>query len=124
MSQPPPGEWNVPPPPPGARPRRQVQGRRVAVGIAIALLAHLLTVAAMLVALAVDDTEMDVASGAFVLLIGQAVVGVGCLVVGIVLAARNEGGVGVGLLIGWAIGLIVFPAAGFGVCVWAVNAGL
>ncbi|HEU4421225.1 MAG TPA: hypothetical protein VFR67_01650, partial [Pilimelia sp.] len=102
MSQPPPPPPGAPPPPPpgappplppGAPPRRQIRGRRVAVGIGIALLAHLLTVAAMLVGIALDSSEMEAGTGFFVLFVGQVVVLVACLTVGIVLAARNDGGV-------------------------------
>jgi hypothetical protein len=124
MSAAPPGDWNVPRPPPDALPRRPIRGRRVPVGIGIALAAHLLTIVAMLVSMAIDTTEVDAATGFFVLLVAQGVVLIGCLAVGIVLAARNEGGVGVGLLIGWAIGVIVAPVVGSGVCIWANSSGL
>ena len=56
-----------------------------------------------------------------VLLLGQAVVFLGCLVTGIILTVKHDGGIGVGLLIGWAIGVIVAPIVGFGVCAWAYS---
>jgi hypothetical protein len=37
--------------------------------------------------------------------------------VGIVLLARGDRGIGLGLLIGWAVGVIVLPVVGFSVCV-------
>lgn len=110
--------WNVPPPPrPASRP---IQGRRVAVGIGIALAAHLLSISVIVLgALLQDDDVLGVGLG--VMLIGQAVVFLTCLTVGIVLTAKQDGGVGVGLLIGWAVGLLVAPVAGFGICVLAME---
>jgi hypothetical protein len=94
----------------------------VAAGIGVALLAHLLTVLVMVVGIATDNSEFATGAGLMVMLVGQVVVFLGCLIVGIVLTARQEPGFGVGLLIGWGLGLLVTPVAGFGLCVWLLNA--
>jgi hypothetical protein len=113
-------DWNVPPPPPppGARPR--IRGRRVATGLAFALAGHLATIALMLAGLVVGDKGFVSGAGLLVMLGGQLLLFVVCLVVGIVLTVRHDG-VGVGLLIGWAVGLLVAPVSGFGLCVWAIG---
>jgi hypothetical protein len=109
----------LPHPPPA--PRERIRGSRVAAGIGVALGAHFLTVGAMVVGIATDNSDFAAGAGLVVLLAGQAVVFLVCIILGIVLTARREPGFGVGLLIGWAIGVIVAPLAGFGICVWAVN---
>jgi hypothetical protein len=48
---------------------------------------------------------------------------IGCLTFGIIWIAKYDKGIGVGLLIGWAVGALVLPVVGFGVCVWALNQG-
>jgi hypothetical protein len=90
-------------------------------GIGIALAAHLATLVLLLIGLLFRDGDFAAGPGLVALLIGQLVVFVGCLVVGIVLIARQDGGIGVGLLIGWAIGLLIAPVAGFGICIWAFS---
>jgi hypothetical protein len=115
-----PGDWNVPAPPPGA-PRQQIRGSRVAGGVAIALLAHFATIIAMIVAIATDNSDFAAGAGLIIMLIGQVVVFLACVTVGIVLTARRESGIGVGLLIGWAAGVVTAPVAGFGICVMAVS---
>jgi hypothetical protein len=103
-------------------PRSTIRAKRVWAGIGIALLAHVLTILPMVVAAAVDFDDFAAGVGVAVTLIGQVVVFLGCLVVGVVLIAKNDGGVGVGLLIGWAVGLLVVPVVGFGLCLWLYNA--
>jgi len=115
-------DWNVPPPPPPPRgPSRPIRGRRIAAGIGIALAAHLATLLLLLIGLLFRNGDFAAGPGLIALLVGQALVFVGCLVMGIVLTVRQDGGVGVGLLIGWAVGLLVVPVAGFGLCVWAIS---
>jgi len=115
--------WTVPPPP--RPPGRPIRARRVWAGIGIALAAHLATLLLLFVGLVVDEPDFAAGPGLVALLIGQLLVFLGCLVVGVVLTARQDGGVGVGLLIGWAVGLLIAPVAGFGICVWAFSgAGL
>jgi len=113
-------DWNVPPPP--RRASEPIRGRRVAAGIGIALAAHAATLLLLLGGLLFRDEDFAAGPGLIALLVGQLAVFVGCLTVGIVLTVRQDGGVGVGLLIGWAIGLLVAPVAGFGICVWAFSA--
>jgi hypothetical protein len=112
-------DWNVPPPP--RRPSEPIRGRRVAAGIGIALAAHAATLLLLLAGLLFRDEDFAVGPGLIALLVGQLAVFLGCLTVGIVRTVRQDGGVGVGLLIGWAIGLLVAPVAGFGICVWAFS---
>jgi hypothetical protein len=42
---------------------------------------------------------------------------VACVAIGAVLMTRGERGIGLGLVIGWAVGVIVLPVVGAGVCV-------
>jgi hypothetical protein len=59
-----------------------------------------------------------------VALIGQAVLAIAALTAGIILAVRGrDGGIGAGILIGWAVGLIIGPPLGFGICVTLLNTG-
>ena len=114
---PPPEGWTVPPPPGGDR---QIKGSRVAAGIAVAILGHLLTVA---LAIPSFTTSGNTGINWFIAaLIGQAVLFLACLTVGIVLAVRGDRGFGMGLIIGWAVGIIVLPVIGFGACVVALRA--
>ncbi|HWG99055.1 MAG TPA: hypothetical protein VNV66_06960 [Pilimelia sp.] len=112
------GHWDVPPPP--GRPTA-VRGGRITAGIGIALGAHLLTISVLLLGLLLQDPDLAGEVGLPVMLIGQAVVFLACLTVGIILTARQDGGVGIGLLIGWAVGVVAAPVVGFGVCVWAIS---
>jgi hypothetical protein len=96
--------------------RRSIEGRRVAIGVGIALAAHLLTLAPILGGFV--NTDYGV-TGAFLFLIAQVILFIVMLVLGIVLTVRQDGGIGVGLLIGWAVGLIV----SFGGCIALLNAG-
>jgi hypothetical protein len=111
-------QWDVPPPP---RPAQSIRGGRVGAGIGIAMAAHVLTIAPIVLGALLDDEGIAVDIGFPVLLIGQAVVFFACLIVGIVLTVRQDGGYGVGLLIGWAVGLLTVPVAGFGICVTVAN---
>jgi hypothetical protein len=45
------------------------------------------------------------------------------MVGGIVLLSRRGGyrGLGLGLLIGWAVGVLVVPVVGFGLCIQAIG---
>ncbi|HET9517010.1 MAG TPA: hypothetical protein VFO77_04720 [Actinoplanes sp.] len=100
------------PQPPGQR--RPIEGRRVAIGVAIAIGAHLLTLAAIPIGSLFQDGAI---LGAFVFLALQGLLFLTLLVVGIVLTVRQDGGIGVGLLIGWALGVLV----SFGGCVALLN---
>jgi hypothetical protein len=118
--QPPPGSWAVPPNPqhPGRPQRRPVKVGRVFAGLGIAIAAHLLTLVAPLVGL-VSRSDDVIYGGLWIGLGGQVLVFLACLVVGIILTVRQDGGIGVGLLIGWAVGVLIVPVLGFGLCVAA-----
>lgn len=120
MTQPPPfgGQWTAPPPPvtPGDRP---IRGGRVTLGVALAIAGHLVTIA-IVVAGAYADNQ-NIGTWVTVALAGQLLVFVLCLVFGILNLARWDRGLGLGLLVGWAAGVIVLPVIGFGVCVVIVN---
>jgi hypothetical protein len=92
-------------------------------GITIALVGHLATVAAGTVygVLLGGDDAGAVFGGLVAGLIGQVVLFVACLVAGIVLNQRGDRSLGNGLIIGWAVGLLVAPVVGFGVCVLALR---
>jgi Ca2+/Na+ antiporter len=120
----PPGPWPQHPqgvPPPNPRP---IRGSRVAIGIGAAIGAHVLSIAlgigigALGIGFGALFTASDHLGAALAAItIGQLLVFVGCLAVGIVLLARGDRGIGLGLLIGWAVGVIVLPVVGFSVCV-------
>jgi hypothetical protein len=120
--QPPPqGSWGVPPPPrPPGPPRRPVKGGRIMAGVGIALAGHLLTLVVAAAGVAVGNDDVAFA-GIWLGMIGQFVLLAVCLAVGITLTARQDGGIGIGLLIGWAVGLLIVPVVGFGLCVAALD---
>ncbi|MBB5867243.1 hypothetical protein F4553_000622 [Allocatelliglobosispora scoriae] len=125
-----PGPQWVPPPPPREH-QQTVRPGRVFIGIGIAIGAHLLTVLASwgLAVLVVqpsgasDYTNDSDRAGFFLMaaLIGQVIVFIAALTVGIILTVRKDGGIGLGILIGWAVGLIITPVVGFGVCVSLIS---
>lgn len=99
------------------------QGGRMWLGITLALVGHLLTVVIGTVyGAAFGDGDADAVFGGLTAgLIAQAVLFIACLVAGIVLNNRGDRSLGNGILIGWAIGLLIAPVVGFGVCVWALQ---
>jgi hypothetical protein len=113
----PPSGWTVPPPPP--RGDRPIRGWRVTGGFAIAFVGHLLTVALAVPTLTGSGNQSM--NWLVAALIAQAALFVACLTVGIVLLVRGDRGLGLGLIIGWAVGLIVLPVIGFGACVVALR---
>lgn len=120
--QPPLGSWTVPPDPrrPGAPHRRPVKGGRIAGGVAIALAAHLLTMVVATAGVAAGNDDV-LWAGFWIGLGGQFLVFLGCLIAGIILTARQDGGIGLGLLIGWAVGVLIVPVLGFGLCIAALE---
>jgi hypothetical protein len=108
--------WNIPAPPPP--PRRPIEFKRVAIGFGIALAAHLLTLVPILFGFTSPDTGVGV-TGAFIFLILQVLLFPTLITLGVVFTVRQDGGIGVGLLIGWAIGVLV----SFGGCIALLNAG-
>jgi hypothetical protein len=89
--------------------RRPIERRRVTIGAGIAVAAHLLTLVPMLGVF--GDTGSALA-GAFLYVAAQIILFVTLLVVGIVRTVKRDGGLGVGLLLGWAVGLVI-SFAGF-----------
>lgn len=92
------------------------QPKRIWLGVGLALLGHAVTIVVPLVVSQVVSGEAA-ANFLVLALAGQVILAIVALAVGITLAVKRDGGVGVGLLIGWAVGLIVAPVVGFGVCV-------
>jgi hypothetical protein len=109
-------DWAVPPPPPGALPPRPaVRGVRVSIGIVIAVAGHLLTVVAFYAGSAMAGGDWPDTTGRSVLLWGELLLAAACLVVGPVLAVRRrDGGIGIGLIIGWAacVPVVAYEFAG------------
>jgi hypothetical protein len=113
-----------PPSGPTGPPRPPMSGKWAAVGAGLALLGHLLTLLPLIVVLASGSpSDQALGSALVVALIAQGVLFLVCLVVGIVQLSKSNGnrGLGLGLLIGWALGLLVTPVVGFGLCVQALN---
>jgi hypothetical protein len=106
-------QQNSPVPPPQRRP---IEFRRVAIGFAIAIGAQLLTLVPILFGLGTHDEALF---GGFVYLGLQALLAPALIVTGIVRTVQQDGGLGVGLMIGWAIGGLV----SFGGCLALLNAG-
>ncbi|MET8152176.1 hypothetical protein ACIBSW_18045 [Actinoplanes sp. NPDC049668] len=106
-------QQNNPVPPPQRRP---IESRRVAIGFAIAMGVQLLTLVPILLGLTTPDGLIFGGLGYLAL---QALLVPALLVTGIVLTVRQDGGRGVGLMIGWAIGGLV----SFGGCLALLNAG-
>jgi hypothetical protein len=118
---PPPGSFEVPRGM-GPRPRRPIRGGRVAAGVGIALGGHVLSIVVPVVGAAAGSEDL-MWSGLLVMLGAQLLLALACLVLGIVLTVKQDGGIGIGLLIGWGVGLLIVPVVGFGLCVAAFNAG-
>ncbi|MFF5226544.1 hypothetical protein [Dactylosporangium sp. NPDC000521] len=115
--------WTVPTPPPdGDRP---IRGRKVAAGLGIAAAAQVLVIiigVVVTIAFGASDNSENALLGVYLEMLLQVVLFVACLVVGIVWIVRRDRGLGIGILIGWAVSVIVFPIAGIGVCIAIVNA--
>ncbi|GGK19534.1 hypothetical protein GCM10010124_10180 [Pilimelia terevasa] len=87
--------------------RRPLPTARTLGGVGLACAAHLVTVLPLLLLFLTEDSP---ASAGFVFgfpLVGQLAVLVGCVVGGAVLIARRDVALGVGLLIGWLVGLVL-----------------
>jgi hypothetical protein len=115
-------QWTVPQPPPrpGDRP---ILGRRVAIGVGIAIGGHLLTIGITVLAayVAAQSPEPSGAGWLVLGLISQLVLFVACLTIGIVWIVNRDRGIGLGLIIGWAVGVVVLPVIGFGACIVLIN---
>jgi hypothetical protein len=113
-------EWTAPPP---AEDPRRMRGGRVWLGIAIALSGHAVSIGLGLMVGALDE-QNQIMTAFGIMIIAQFFVFAACLAAGIVLLNRGDRGIGAGILIGWAIGLLVAPVVGFGICVNALNGGV
>ncbi|MGI5178419.1 hypothetical protein ACQEVZ_19000 [Dactylosporangium sp. CA-152071] len=115
--------WTVPTPPPDGE--RPIRGRKVAAGLGIAAAAQVLVIiigVVVTIAFGASDNSENALLGVYLEMLLQVVLFVACLVVGIVWIVRRDRGLGIGILIGWAVSVIVFPIAGIGVCIAIVNA--
>ena len=105
-------------------PKPPIKPGWVFAGIGLAMFGHLLTIVPAIPVLTASTPGGDaVGTAVIVMLVAQVVVFLGCLVAGIVLLAgeRVSRGLGLGLLIGWAVGVLVVPVVGFGLCVQAIS---
>jgi len=117
-------QWTVPPPPPpgGDRP---IRGRKVAAGIGLAALGQVLTIGLgvgsifLLGSFGAGDAAIY---GIYIEVILQILLFLGCLIFGVVWILNRDRGIGLGLIIGWAVSVLVFPVVGIGVCLAVVNA--
>jgi hypothetical protein len=125
--------WYPPPPPPQPGPGGSgIKPGRVFLGVGIVLGIHLLTlVLAWVIALifASDGLGSSVSgdrAGIFLIvaLVLQGLLMIAALTVGIILAVRKDGGIGIGIIIGWAVGIMISPVVGFGVCVAILSGNL
>lgn len=96
--------------------RKAVRAPAVWAGIGCSLLAHIVIAGGAVAALAWAPGNVDqlLPSGA---LLAEGALFVAVMVGGIPLIVKGNQGLGLGLLIGWAIGFIVLPLIGMGVCV-------
>lgn len=124
MTLPPPSDWTVPPPPPPPGDQRPIRGRKVAAGLGLAALGQVAAIGlGLLVTIALGQTENSENAwlGVYLEILLQVLLFIACLVFGIVWIARKDRGIGLGLLIGWAVSTLVFPIAGIGVCIAILN---
>jgi hypothetical protein len=126
MTMPPNSGWTVPAPPPLPNgEERPIRGGKVAAGLGIAAGAQVLAIGIgvlVTIALAASDDSENALLGVYLEMLLQLVLFVASLVIGIVWIARRDRGLGLGILIGWAVSVIVFPVAGIGICIAVVNA--
>lgn len=112
-------QWASPRPP---RQPGEIRSPRVWLGIGLAAVGHALTIGVILAAVAANrGQEMAALNGLVAGFVAQAVLFLVCLVAGILLIVRGDRGLGIGVVIGWAVGLLVAPVVGSGVCVWATG---
>ena len=98
------GGWTVPAGPPAARAHRPVQGRKVMLGGGLAVAGHGLAVVATFV---VGYTGSVYGFAWLFIVAIEALLFLACLVCGIVWIVARDRGIGIGLLVGWPVGLLV-----------------
>jgi hypothetical protein len=86
-----------------------VRAGRVWAGVLLALLGHAVWLGVVALTATTDGVGLWIGTA----LLGQLVLFTACLTVGIVLLVRHERGIGLGLLIGWAAGVVVVPIMGY-----------
>jgi len=121
MTFPPPSGWTVPPPP---GPPRPIRTRKVFIGIGLATLGQIAAIGIGVLAVYVGsqtDNNDNAVLGIYLEVLLQVVLFGACLALGIVWIVRRDRGIGLGLLIGWAVTVLVFPVAGIGVCIAIIN---
>jgi hypothetical protein len=117
MTENPGGLTPMSPVPEGEGRKSRIRAGRLWTGIGEALAGHLLTI---LIGWGMALASPDEAASTFLVIagIGQVLLAILALGIGITLTVKgNDGGLGVGIIIGWAVGLIISPIVGFGVCV-------
>lgn len=96
---------------------------RVWTGIGIAIGGHLLTILAGWLAAAIYSSpggggESAVLNFVFIAAVGQAILALAALITGVILiVSGRHRGLGAGLITGWAAGLLLSAATGYGVAV-------
>jgi hypothetical protein len=93
------------PPPTNPRP---IRAGRVWAGIGLAFVAHLLGVG---VGLAIATGTSPLRATALAFPVAEFLVLAACVIVGIRQLVRGDRGLGVGLLVGWAAGAVIFAGA-------------
>jgi len=106
-------DWTTPKPPhvPGSERLRPIVGRRVGLGVILAMLGHLVTVGAGFVAVSLRHGP----DWLLVWVIGQVVLLIAAVTAGTVLLVRGDRGVGLGVFIGWGAGLVLTALIAIGV---------
>jgi hypothetical protein len=121
------GPDSTPPPPPEQADKHPIRPRRIWTGIGVALSGHLLTIligafASLIFSSPGGGGEVAVLNFVFIAVIGQVILAIAALGIGIFRMVKGQdGGVGVGIIVGWAVGLIISPVVAFGVGVSLVN---
>lgn len=105
-----------PPPPTNPRP---IRTGRVWAGIGLALLGHLLAIAG---GLALTNIDVGLGTYGIGLAVAEFLLLAACVTVGILQLVRGDRGLGVGLLVGWAVGAVIFAGACVALIVVVANA--
>jgi hypothetical protein len=107
--------WTAPPPPAPPAGSRPIRAGRVWAGIGLAVLGHLAVVGCVIGGLVAAPTwDGWILAGAA----AELALLVGTIVAAVLLLTRGDRGIGVGVIIGWAVGVILFPVVGLGICIY------